>query len=52
MNPPSMVELKLPRCAQPCPFTQFQEMAKGTILPEAYDCGAGGGGEGKMAKKN
>jgi 4-phytase/acid phosphatase len=33
-NPPSMVELKLPGCDQPCPFTQFQKIAKRAILPE------------------
>jgi 4-phytase / acid phosphatase len=31
-NPPNMVELKLPGCAQPCPFTQFQTIMNGAIL--------------------
>ena len=39
-NPPSMVELKLPGCAQPCPFKQFQTIAKAAILPKLTTAGS------------
>jgi 4-phytase/acid phosphatase len=51
-NPPSMVELKLPGCEKPCPFTQFQTIAKAAILPKLTTEGPSGGSvKKKMPKK-
>jgi len=41
-NPPNMVELKLPGCAQPCPFTQFQTIMNGAILKNFTTTGPSG----------
>jgi 4-phytase / acid phosphatase len=51
-NPPSMVELKLPDCAQPCPFTQFQTIANGAILKDFTTAGPSGATvKGKAAER-
>jgi 4-phytase / acid phosphatase len=31
-NPPNLIELPLPGCAEPCPFAQFQTIMNGAIL--------------------
>jgi 4-phytase/acid phosphatase len=41
-NPPNIVELKLPGCAQPCPFTKFQKIMKGAILNNFTTTGPSG----------
>ena len=41
-NPPNIVELKLPSCAQPCPFTQFQTIVNGAILKNFTTTGPSG----------
>ncbi|MBZ5494113.1 MAG: histidine-type phosphatase [Acidobacteriia bacterium] len=41
-NPPNMVELKLPSCTQPCPFTQFQTITNGAILKGLTTAGPSG----------
>jgi hypothetical protein len=41
-NPPNMVELNLPGCAQPCPFTQFQTIVNGAILKNFTTTGPSG----------
>jgi 4-phytase/acid phosphatase len=41
-NPPNMVELKLPGCTQPCPFTEFQTIANGAILKGLTTTGPSG----------
>ena len=41
-NPPNMVELKLPDCAQPCPFTQFQAIVNAAILKDFTTKGPSG----------
>jgi hypothetical protein len=50
-NLPSMVELKLPKCAQPCPFTQFQKIASAAILPKLTTAGPSGAVKGRAAKR-
>jgi 4-phytase / acid phosphatase len=51
-NPPSMVELQLPRCAKPCPFGQFQKIANAAILPGLTTTGPSGESvKNRMPKK-
>jgi len=41
-NPPNIVELQLPGCGQPCPFTQFQAIVNGAILKDFTTAGPSG----------
>jgi 4-phytase/acid phosphatase len=43
-NQPNVVELKLPSCAQPCPFAQFQTIMNGAILKNFTTEGPSGAG--------